>query len=244
MSNLSLERLLFDRSDVAGSPQLGSHILGDSSALVTSHTVVSDIGLDVYLLNTSLAVTQSGTWSVQITDGVDTLAIDASGFLTVNVNGTVAVTQSGTWTVGFNADADDAAATYNPIGVGGVAYAQSAALGVLSAAGDRGHMLMDLYRRIFINDAPNRAVASVNVAIDDTAGGTAFVATELLGRTRVIIQNLGSDPVYVGPTGLTASNGLQIAKGGSLSLEAGEAIALFGIAPAGKTVNCRVFELA
>jgi hypothetical protein len=233
MSNLSLERLLFDRSDVAGSPQLGAHLLGDSSALITSTTVSSDVGLDVYILNSSLAVTQSGTWNMVMTDGTDTIEVESNGSINVNVLGTVATS--------IGADADDAASTFDPIHVGGTAYDQSAALGALSAAGDRGHLLMDLYRRVFINDAPNRAFASDDVGVSDTE--TSFPPA-LAGRTRVLIQNIGVNPCEIIQTGGAYGDGIQIAKGSTLSLEAGQALAFKAICATGKTTNIRVFELA
>lgn len=313
MSNLSLERLLFDPTNVADGPIVGSYIVSASDSVIDSTDVGGTEGLNVNVLN-GLTIDADGIYNVStnptpdnigligftraatpgLTEQVEPItvgvpaddvvnanvhAMDVNSFLMgfdgttwdrltltdgdLNVNLTntsIAVTasdldirdltqtdeitayQGGTWTVGISADADDAASTYNPINVGGVAYDQSTALGALSATADRGHMLMDLYRRIFINDAPNRAVASVNKGLTDAAA--ALVATELAGRMRVLIQNVGSEECEIGPSGVTWGAGIKISKGGTLALEAGEAVALYGICNTSKTTNVRVFELA
>lgn len=77
--------------------------LGDGTNLLTSTTVGADIGLDVNIINASLTVddgggsltvdgtvaaTQSGTWSVQLTDGTDTLAVNADGSVNAVVTAT------------------------------------------------------------------------------------------------------------------------------------------------------------
>jgi hypothetical protein len=136
--------------------------------------------------------------------------------------------------------ADDAADNEDPLKVGSHAYNQAVALGAVTAD-DKVNLASDLYRRVFINDAPSVAVASSTVAI-----GTSEVAlptTALAGRTKMVIQNTSSNPVYVGATGLTTSTGIQIAKGATLTLEIGQSIALFGIA--GSAANTvRIMELA
>jgi hypothetical protein len=198
MSNLSLERLLFDPANPTDGPLIGSYLLGDSGTVITD----TSGALDVYIANTSIAVT-------------------------------------GTITVG--ADADDAASTYDPISVGGVSYNQANALGVLSAAADRGHLLMDLYRRVFINDAPNRAYACDAVGVTDTETS---LPTALAGRTRVLIQNIGAKSAELIQTGSAFGTGLLLAKGTTLALEAGQALAFKAICNTGESTSLRVLELA
>ena len=77
--------------------------LGDDTNLVTVTNVGADYGLDVNLINASIAVTatdldiralDSSTDSVEIkTAGGQALAIDGSGYITANINGDVNVTQ-------------------------------------------------------------------------------------------------------------------------------------------------------
>ena len=138
--------------------------------------------------------------------------------------------------------ADDGVDSGNPVKVGSRAH--SGVLTAVSTDNDRADLLSDMYRRIFINDAPSIACKAVNVAVPDTAGGVALPGTALAGRTRLMVQNIGSEPIYVGESGVTTTAGLRLDKGATLSLELGSAVSLFGIAPLTKTVNVRVLELA
>jgi hypothetical protein len=70
----------------------------------------------------------------------------------------------------------------------------------------------------------------------------ALPTTPLAGRKRLQIQNLGSEPIYIGKTGVLVTSGLMIPKGATESLEAGPTAAYFGIAPTGKTVAIRILE--
>jgi len=135
--------------------------------------------------------------------------------------------------------ADDAVDSGNPIKIGAVAV--GAALSAVSAAGDRTNAVSDMYRRLLINQAANRAVSSTVTAV--TATAAVIVATTLAGRTRVIIQNTSSGAVYIGGSGVLTTTGFTIAKGASLELEAGEFVALYVIA-SGANGDIRVLELA
>ncbi len=84
------DQLIFDTTEVADSDSVGAYIRSDDGTLITHHTVGSDEGLDVYLLNTSIEVTatdldirdlvytqdsitahQGGTWTIDsITNNV------------------------------------------------------------------------------------------------------------------------------------------------------------------------------
>lgn len=169
----------------------------------------------------------------------DTLASSVSadgdyGTLKLNADGAL-------WTAPVGNVADDAADTGNPIKIG--SKTKSGALAAVSATGDRADLLSDMYRRIFIHDAPQRAAASVTVSVDNVAE-VALPTTALAGRTRMMIQNLGSNDIYVGPTGVTASTGFRVAKGSTLALEVGDAVALYGIGTSASASDVRVFELA
>jgi hypothetical protein len=153
--------------------------------------------------------------SVKIGDGVDFLAIDGSGNISVN--------QAGTWNVNLTDDSvsDDSADSGNPFKIGG--RAQSALSAV--SANDRVDLLMDLYRRVYIHDAPNRASQAAAV----TVGTTEVALPVLAGQTRYIFQNVSDKDMFIGPTGVTTADGLKIVKGGEIALELGDQQALFAI---------------
>ncbi len=137
--------------------------------------------------------------------------------------------------------ADDAADSGSPVKIGSRALDGASALSAISGANDRADAVSDLYRRLWVNDSANVGVASVEVSVATTE--TAVPATELAGRKLLILQNQSNTgSIFVGPTGVTISTGLEIPKRGSLEIPAGEGIALFGIVSSG-TSACRVFEL-
>lgn len=194
------------------------------------NAVVSATNLDIR----DLSHTQD---SVKVGDGTD--------FLAVAADGSIGVSQVGTWNVNLTDDsvADDAADTGNPFKVGGKAYTGASALSAVSD-GDRVNLAQDLYRRVYINDAPNISLDSTAVTVGTTA--VALPTTALAGRTRIMIQNVSGNPIFVGPSDVTtsgATQGLQIAKGATLALELGQGVSLYGIAgSAGNSVI--VFEQA
>ena len=138
--------------------------------------------------------------------------------------------------------ADDAAdSTENPLKIGFRAHDAASALGAVSADGDKANAISDLYRRQFINDAPNISANAEAVSVGLTE--VALPTTALAGRTRMMIQNSGEKSIYVGPTGVSTSSGLEVTKGGTLSLEIGEGVSLFAISDTASQ-DVRVFELA
>lgn len=146
--------------------------------------------------------------------------------------------RGGLWTVPVGTVADDAADAENPIKVG--FRATNAALSAASAANDRVDGISDLYRRLFVNTSPNIGLNSQSLTVDSTE--VAF-PTPLAGRRIVYVQNTSSSDVYIGPTGVTTSSGLRVAKGATVDFECGPNVALFAIA--GSDTNAvRIFELA
>jgi hypothetical protein len=137
--------------------------------------------------------------------------------------------------------ADDAADSGNPIKIG--TRAVSGALAAISATGDRADSISDLYRRLWVNTAPNVGGSNAAISVDTTAGGTALFASQLAGRQRVEIQNLGNKAVFVGFGTVTASNGTRIAAGATFTQMLGPDLALKAISESG-TQDIRVLQLA
>lgn len=274
--NLSKDRLIFDPSDTAESDNIGAYLrAGSDGDLLSSTNVGGKEGLDVNLINASVEVSATdldirdlshSQDSVKVGDGTEFLEVNADGSLNAVVSATdldvrdlshsqdsvkigdgtdlLAVNADGSINVNLTDDgvADDAADSGNPLKIGGKAY--SSLSGDPVDNGDRANLAQDLYRRVYIHDAPNMSVLSAKVTVGATE--VALPASALAGRTRVMIQNISSNDVYVGGTGVTTSGatmGLRVAKGGTLSLEAGQNVALFAIA-AGAGNDVIVMELA
>jgi len=178
-----------------------------------------------------VATDDSGTGHVQIVklaysaDGSRTpIDADTNG-LKVNVGNTVtvtlgsalpagsavigAVTQSGTWNVGSITTLPALATGSNTIGA------------VTQASGPW-------------------TVVERGATIAHGQGSVTTSAAQFLasGSTRrsVTIQNLGTDYVYIGATGITANNGIRLAPGQTLVIDKSPNAAIFAIAASGTQV--------
>lgn len=239
MANLSLERLMFDASNPTDGPSIGSFLigasgsvisstgtyldvnvtngidvdvvhtsdsvsLGDGTNLLTSHNSGSDYGLDVWLLNSSIAVTASD---------LDIRALDhTSG----GINDSVRLGDGTNYLTSSTVSSDIGLDVY-------LINSSIAVTGSVSVS------------------VPNTALACVAVSVASTE--TALPSSALAARKLLQIQNNGDKPVFIGPTGLSVSNGLEIAKGATETLEVGPSVVVYGICASG-TVDCRVLELS
>lgn len=140
-----------------------------------------------------------------------------------------------------NIVADDAPdATENPLKIGYRSVDSGSVLGALSASGDKANAISDLYRRQYVTSAPNVSLSNAAVTV-----GTSEVvlATAAAGRQELIVQNSGSQPIYVGATGVTTANGIEVSKKSTMTIGLGEALDLFAISgTAGQDV--RVMQVA
>jgi hypothetical protein len=137
--------------------------------------------------------------------------------------------------------ADDAADAGNPVKVGQRAI--SGALTAVSATDDRADQISDLYRRTWVNTAPNIGGSNAAISIPNTAGGTALFASPLAGRRKVIVQNLDNQAIYLGFGAVTVAGGIRVAGGATWTDELGPDIALKAISE-GATADVRVLQLA
>jgi hypothetical protein len=141
--------------------------------------------------------------------------------------------------IATNLVVDDVADTGGSLKAGSVAA--DGVLTAVSADGDRADLTSDMYRRIYVNDAPN-----ISIDVNAVSVGLAAVnlsATPIAGRTRMMVQNNGLKPIFVGPSGVLAASGLEVAKGGTLSMEIGEDIDLYAISTVAAQ-DVRVLEFA
>lgn len=71
----------------------------------------------------------------------------------------------------------------------------------------------------------------------------ALIASALSGRRRMLIQNLGANPVYLGDSAVTASTGIRVSAGANVELELGAAAALYAVCSSG-SADVRILEMA
>jgi len=112
------QRLIFDTNFPSEHDNVGAYIRSDDGTLITHHTVGSDEGLDVYLLNASIEVTGTDFDIRDLTaasDSVESWTHDGSGnaigstggSLDVNITNEIDVDLDGIYNAGTNADPDN-----------------------------------------------------------------------------------------------------------------------------------------
>lgn len=230
---ISKYKIDFDESSPSDHDRIGSYIIGLGGNVVTSTTVGSDEAVDVYLTGLSVsedsaagdaytgmpifAVRQDTLSSLVDADGdFASLKVDSLGRLWTNTDITPDV-------------ADDDASSGNPLYVGGLAHDASSALTALSADGDRSALLMDLYRRVFTNDACNIGWSVTAETVTNTSGQLVSGGS-LAGRKKVIIQNQSNGSVWIKNTTAVADNtSIEIPKYSSMEFEWGEALPIHAI---------------
>ena len=117
----------------------------------------------------------------------------------------------------------------------------SGALSAVSASGDKANLTSDLYRRVYVNTSSNIGASYAAETVTTTAAQIA--ATALGGRRKLAVQNLGNKDVFIGfDASVTSANGLRLAGGGYLELDAGEDIDFYAIAATGSQ-DIRVIQM-
>jgi len=252
MSSMSIDHLDFDPSNTADSPNLGAYLrAGSDGDLLTSTLLGAKEALDV-----NIAGLDAGVLGIFAEDSIHTTADLGQFVLAVQTAAQGALAADGDYAP-FQVDSDgrlrviadidltgdlvgdDEVDSEDPLKVGGHAYNQASVWGSV-AAGDKVNNATDLYRRQIINDAPNIGVSNAAVAVDNAA--EVIAATALAGRTRLLMQNLGSNEVYFGATGVTTANGIELKKGANVALELGEALDLYMISDSVTASDVRVMQ--
>jgi hypothetical protein len=249
---LTKDRFIFDPADLIESDTIGAYLrAGSDGDLLTSTLSGGKEALDVNVVGTSdggifaedsvhssgdkgqfILAVQTAAQGALATDGdYAPLQVDSSGRLRCLTDIDLVGDLVG----------DDEPDTEDPLKVG--SRAVSGALAAISASGDKANLISDMYRRVWINDSPNIAIASVTRSVDNVAE-VLLPASALAGRRRIIAQNLGPNDIYVGPTGVTTSSGLRIAKGATLEIPLGQNVPLYGISGNVVASDIRVFEAA
>jgi hypothetical protein len=226
--------------------------------VITSTTDGSKHAADVHIANTtdlnvsvnngsSLGVHAEDSAHVSGDSGVLSLVVrnDAGGTLAgsdgdyaplqVNASGELRTVTSISSSV-----ADGSPDTENPFKVGAHARTAGTALPTVTN-GSKVDVTTDLYRRVYINDAPNVSLLAAAITVGTTA--VALPASPLAGRTRLLIQNRGGQSIFVGGSSVTTSSGMEVTKGATMTLEAGPALAFYAIS--GSPGNdIRIIEIA
>ena len=202
----------------------GSHVqivkLGYSADGSRTHVDADSSGLKVNLSNASVTVALGSA----LPAGSNVIgAVTQSGSWTVGVSGTVAATQSGAWTV-----AATQSGTWN---INAITTLPALASGsnTIGAVTQASGPWTTVERGATINHGAT-TVTTTQVSLI-SAGTT---------RRSVTIQNLGTDYIYIGATGITANNGLRVSPGQTAVIDKSPNAQIFAIAASG-TQNVSLF---
>lgn len=223
-TDLDIRDLAFatDKVDVTGSEvSLDAATL---AALENISAVVTATDLDIRDLNHAQD-------NVAIAQGGNTMVVNADG--SINVNADISVSNG-------SDKAEDSAHVSGDIGTYVLAVREDVLASSTSASGDYSSLKVDALGRLHTVDAAQDAVFS---AVSVATSATDLVASDLVNRRKVLIQNVSTRTVFLGEAGVTTSTGIRLSAGSSIELEAGPQIDLHAIAQGG-TADIRVLELA
>lgn len=167
--------------------------------------------------------------SIRIGDGTDFLAVNADG--SINVTGTFTI---------LGQYAEDSAHASGNVGIYNLAVRSDAPAVATSADGDYASQTVDAYNRLWVNAGANVSISSSAASVTTTS---ALLVASTAGRRRIMVQNAGTKPIYVGASGVTTASGIKLNSGGSYEFELGPALALHAVADSG-TQDVRVMQVA
>lgn len=186
----------------------------------------------------------ANTSNIAISDGTNTLAVNANGSLDVEfAAGAQIEITDGTETLLINADGSlNAVVTATDLDIRGLAFATDS-VDVSGSSVTVSATDLDIRNLTFATDKVDASGSNVRTSSDTgisnsqaavTATAAEVLASPLANRREVTIQNEGTQPVYVGSSaGVTAANGLKISKGASATFEWGANVDIFMISASG-----------
>lgn len=225
---ITLDELIFDPSNPDDGANVGAHVRAGDDGTAIGHVgdaLKVDIGSVADLDIRDLDASQD---NVAISDGTDTLGVNADGSINVNfASGAQIEITDGTDTLAINADGS----------INSVVTATDLDIRDLSFATDS----VDVTGSEVKNDAYNTFKATAQTV---TSTASQLAATSLTDRSRITVQNLGVKEIYVGEANtVTTSTGVRIARGASAEFDASATATLWAITPSG-TADVRLMERA
>ena len=226
-----------DLTHVSDSVKIGD---GTDFLAVNADGSINVNGTDVYDEDSAHSSGAKGSLSLVVRKDAPGSLVDADGDyapLQVDDQGRLRVTGS---IVLDGQYAEDSAHTSGNIGIYNLAVRSDIPAIGSSASGDYASQTVDAYNRLWVNDAPNISMTAAAATVTTTS---ALLIASLAGRKKLMIQNLGTKEIFIGPSGVTTSSGVRIAGGAGYEIEAGPDLVWHAVASAGSQ-NVRVLQLA
>lgn len=188
--------------------------LGDGTDFFTSTTVGADIGLDVNLINASIAVTATDLDIRDLAFATDSVTAHQGGTWTIDsITNAVTVTATQLDIDNLNAT-DDAVQSWLFDGTGTAITSTGGAIDV----------------NILSGADPSTANTSILSGADTlSVAGTAekVVASNLAARKYLSVYNNDNQKMYIGGSGVSSANGFPVSPGSYVELRAGAAVDVY-----------------
>jgi hypothetical protein len=243
---LNKDAIIFDPADLTESDSVGAFLRSSDGTLLTHTTNGGKEALDV-----NIAEFTSAGVKIIDSDG-DELAIEADGSINVNAtfSGPIKFLNAGSTITDVQEDVaplpvklqgttGDINITAGDIGV--QLEHTGANFDSVRLGDGTDLMAISSNSEATVVDRANNGVATANTTIAATA--TPIVSSALAERKYVEIQNLSGKKVYLGGSGVTAADGIEIKRGNSWSGKVGPGVVLHAVTDSG-TSDIRVIELA
>jgi hypothetical protein len=226
-----------DLTHVSDSVKIGD---GTDFLAINADGSINVNGTDVYDEDSAHSSGAKGSLSLVVRKDTPGSLVDADGDyapLQVDDQGRLRVTGS---IVLDGQYAEDSVHTSGNIGIYNLAVRSDIPAIGSSASGDYASQTVDAYNRLWVNDAPNISMTAAAATVTTTS---ALLIASLAGRKKLMIQNLGTKEIFIGPSGVTTSSGVRIAGGAGYEIEAGPDLVWHAVASVG-TQDVRVLQLA
>ena len=201
--------------------------LGDGTSFFTSTSENGDISLDVHMSNTSIAVTAT---DLDIRDLVfATDKVDVSGSTIVSITNDVNIADGGNSITVDAVDLDIRDITAVSVSIASHLFdGAGTALTSTLVSGDQA-LDVNVVNEIAVNDAALADTAILSAADTLAAAGTAekVVASNLSARKYLSIYNNDNRKMYIGGSGVDATNGFPVSPGSYVELRAGAAVDVY-----------------
>ena len=240
MSSMALNKLVFDPNNVDDGSSVGAFVRGSDGTLITQTGGALDVNIAAGV-NVEVDLSHIDD-SVRLGDGT-------AFFTSTSENGDVALDVHLS-----NTEISVIQGSDSPWSIddgGGSLTVDAVDLDIRDLSGSTDSVnLNDGTNALVINGDGSLSVitgaltSSAHGATSVTSTATDIVGTDLSGRRQILVQNLGNKDAYIGNSNsVTTSNGVLLAAGSTMVLDAGAAVNLHGITPSG-TADIRYFELA
>lgn len=237
-TDLDIRNLVFatDKVDVSGSSvSISGSVTVTATDFDIRNLVFADDKVDVSGSSVTVSATNLDirdlthvSDSVKIGDGTDFLAIDASGNIGVHDAGGSLTVDAVNLDIRDLAAATDSVSAWTKDGSGNSITSTSGALDVNIA--NAGEINVELTHNTAIQ-ADAKSVTTTGALVDSV----------LANREMIWIYNNGSKAIYIGPSGVSATDGFPIPVGSLFEAKIGAAVAIHAVAESG-TQNIRLLQ--